>query len=93
MLYIYAVWRTMQTWAILRDRLSAQHQKAWLARFPTPLWPAEEEETGDGRIFLRLKDGKRLLAFEPCWPQRPNNPQKRCRLTTFLVKDCGSERR
>ena len=76
MLYIYAVWRTMQTWAILRDRLSAQHQKAWLASFPTPLWPAEEEETEDGRIFLRLKDGTRLWRSSPAGRNDPITPQE-----------------
>jgi hypothetical protein len=73
--HIYvAKWYREKSAKILRDRLSAQHQKAWLASFPPALWPAEEEETEDGRVFLRLKDGTRLLAFEPCWPQRPNRP-------------------
>jgi hypothetical protein len=46
------------------SRRSPQYQKAWNASFPPELWPAEEEETGDGEIFLRLKDGTRLLACE-----------------------------
>jgi hypothetical protein len=43
---------------IRRERLSPQFQNAWLASFPSDLWPAEEEETADG-IYLRLKDGTR----------------------------------
>jgi hypothetical protein len=46
-------------------RRSPQYQKAWNASFPPELWPAEEEQSGDGEIFLRLKDGTRLLACEP----------------------------
>ena len=33
--------------------------------FPPDLWPAEEEESEEGRIFLKLKNGTRLLAYEP----------------------------
>lgn len=51
---------------IRRPLLSPQYQKAWNASFPPELWPAEEEETRDGEIFLRLKDGTRLLARESC---------------------------
>src|ERR1035441_3695181 len=44
-----------------RQRLSAQYRKAWEASFPTELWPAvPEEETEDGKIFFRLKDGTKL---------------------------------
>lgn len=50
-----------------RARLSAQYQKAYLASFPPDLWPAEEEEGPGGTIFLRLKDGTKLLAYEPDW--------------------------
>jgi hypothetical protein len=46
-----------------RQRLSPQYQKAWKASFPPELWPAEEE-TEDGRLYLKLKDGRRLLAYE-----------------------------
>jgi hypothetical protein len=46
-----------------RERLSPQFKKAWLAGFPSELWPSEEEEAEDG-IYLRLKDGTRLLAQE-----------------------------
>jgi hypothetical protein len=46
-----------------RQRLSPQYQKAWNASFPPELWPAEEEMEG-GKLFLRLKDGTRLLAYE-----------------------------
>jgi hypothetical protein len=43
---------------------SEQYRKAWFASFPPDLWPAEEEEGPSGRIFLKLKDGTRLLASE-----------------------------
>ena len=43
-------------------RLSTQYHKAWEAAFPPNLWPADEEETADGRTLLRLKDGTKLLA-------------------------------
>ena len=46
------------------SRRSQQYQKAWNASFPAELWPAEEEETANGEIFLRLQDGTRLLACE-----------------------------
>jgi hypothetical protein len=38
---------------------SEQFQKAWLASFPSELWPAEEELV-DGKVALRLKDGTLL---------------------------------
>ena len=41
-----------------------QYRKAWFASFPLQLWPAEEEETETGEIYLKLKDGSRLLAYE-----------------------------
>ena len=44
---------------------SEQYRKAWFASFPPELWPAEEEESEEGRIFLKLKNGTRLLAYEP----------------------------
>jgi hypothetical protein len=44
---------------------SEQYRKAWFAGFPPNLWPAEEEESEEGRIFLKLKNGTRLLAYEP----------------------------
>lgn len=59
---------------IRRQRLSAQYHKAWLASFPPDLWPAEEEETEDGRTFLRSKDGTRLLAYEPAYPKCQGRP-------------------
>ena len=49
-----------------RETLSPQHRKAWTASFPPNLWPAEEEEAEDG-VYLRLKDGTRLLAEEHAW--------------------------
>ena len=59
-LYLPA-WRRQRE-IIRRSRLSPQYQKAWNASFPPTLWPAEEEQGGDGEIFLKLKDGTRLLA-------------------------------
>ena len=51
-----------------RQRLSDQYQKAWAASFPSDLWPAEEEEEEvDQSIYLRLKDGTRLLAGKFNW--------------------------
>jgi hypothetical protein len=49
-----------------RETLSPQHRKAWAASFPPNLWPAVEEEAEEG-IYLRLKDGTRLLADEHVW--------------------------
>jgi hypothetical protein len=49
---------------------SEQYGKARFASFPPDLWPAEEEETGDGRTFLRLKDGTKLLALESARPRK-----------------------
>ena len=56
-----------QLWTDLQTHHSEQYQKAWVARFPPALWPGEEEETEYGTIFLKLKDGSRLLACEPSW--------------------------
>lgn len=56
-----------QLWKDLSIHHSEQYRKAWLARFPPELWPAVEEETEHGSIFLKLKDGSRLLAYEPTW--------------------------
>jgi hypothetical protein len=60
-------WYREERAEVLRNTLSDQHQKAWLASFPPELWPAQEEESEDGTIFLRLKDGTRLLAYVPDW--------------------------
>ena len=49
---------------------SEQYRKAWFASFPPDLWPAVEEENPSGRIFLKLKDGTRLLASEPTWTRK-----------------------
>jgi len=48
---------------------SEQYRKAWFASFPPDLWPAEEEDPS-GRIFLKLRDGTRLLASEPTWTRK-----------------------
>jgi hypothetical protein len=50
-----------------------RYRKAWLASFPSNLWPAVEEETEDGIIFLKLKDGSRFLAYEPAWKKKPSS--------------------
>ncbi len=51
-------------------RLSTQYHKAWEAAFPPNLWPAEEEETDDGRTLLRLKDASTLVALESPGPRK-----------------------
>lgn len=70
--YIYvSEWYRQDGAKILRERLSRQHKKAWLASFPPDLWPATEDTAAeDGSIYLILKDGTRLLAFEPSWKAR-----------------------
>ena len=60
--HIYAAKWRRQGEKMRRERLSPQYHKAWNVSFPPELWPAEEEETGDGAILLKLKDGTRLLA-------------------------------
>jgi hypothetical protein len=54
-------WLREKIWGIWVRRCSEQYQKAYYASFPSDLWPAEEEETEHG-LYLRLKDGTRLLA-------------------------------
>jgi hypothetical protein len=57
----------------LRDKLeqhlwnvhSEQYRKAWFASFARELWPATEEESEDGTIFLKLKDGTKIEAYKP----------------------------
>jgi len=46
-----------------RKTFGPQFQKAWAARFPPNLWPAEEVEI-EGQIYLQLKDGTRIFAKE-----------------------------
>jgi hypothetical protein len=58
-------WLREKSWAHLAGFHSEQYRKAWFAAFTTELWPAEEEESEKGRIFLKLKNGTRLLAYEP----------------------------
>jgi len=59
--YIYvAKWMREKIWLIWNHD-SPQYRKAWAASFPSDLWPAEEEETIEGK-YLRLKDGTRLDA-------------------------------
>ena len=54
-------------WTDLGTHHSEQYRKAWFARFPSELWPAEEEENEGGKIFLKRKDRSTLLAYEPTW--------------------------
>ena len=62
-LYV-AKWLRAKQPSLLWTHHSEQYRKAWFASFPPDLWPAEEEETADGRTLLRLKDGSTLLAQE-----------------------------
>jgi hypothetical protein len=63
--HIYvAKWLRAKQWTMLWNRHGEQYRNAWLAGFPTELWPAEEDES-DGRLCLKLKDGTRLPAYEP----------------------------
>jgi hypothetical protein len=77
LIHIYvAKWLREKLWERLATFHSEQYRKAWFATFPPELWPAEEEEDESGMIFLRLKDGTRLLAFEPCWTRRTSSATK-----------------
>jgi hypothetical protein len=49
---------------------SEQYRKAWFAGFPRELWPAAEEESEDGTIFLNLKNGTKLEAYKPTYERR-----------------------
>jgi hypothetical protein len=60
-------WRRENEKKVRWFRLSPQYHKAWHAGFPLDLWPAEEEESEDRTVFLKLKDGTRLLAYEPVY--------------------------
>jgi hypothetical protein len=60
-LYV-AKWLRVKQAQHLWTHHSEQYRKAWFASFPADLWPAEEEETEDGRTLLRLKDGTTILA-------------------------------
>ncbi|SRR6266496_3317409 len=74
--HIYmATWRREKE-AARRELLSPQYRKAWEAGFPSDLWPGEEEPTADGKIFLRLKDGTRILSYEPAY-KRPTETTSR----------------
>ena len=66
--YLYVPkWRRDNEKKVRWFRLSPQYHKAWNAGFPLDLWPAEEEESEDRTVFLKLKDGTRLLAYEPVY--------------------------
>src|SRR5450432_3306545 len=70
--HIYVpIWLREKLWNHLSSHTD-QYRKAWFASFPMELWPAEEE-TENGNIFLRLKDGTRLLAYgnglDACQPR------------------------
>jgi hypothetical protein len=64
-LHIYvADWRAEKEPA-RRRCLSAQYRKAWEATFPSELWPAlPNEETEDGKVFFRLRDGSKSFVGE-----------------------------
>jgi hypothetical protein len=67
--YLYVPKWLREKEPILRQRLSAQYQKAWESSFPADLWPADEEQDELG-LYLRLKDGTRLLAYEFRWKKQ-----------------------
>lgn len=54
-----------------QGRFESPVPEGMVASFPADLWPAEEEETGDG-IYLRLKDGTRLVGEESSWRRNRN---------------------
>jgi hypothetical protein len=68
-LYV-AKWLRVKQPKLLWTHHSEQYRKAWFASFSPNLWPATEEEDSSGRIFLKLKDGTRLLASEPAWTRK-----------------------
>jgi hypothetical protein len=69
--HIYVpIWLREKLWKRLSTDHSEQFRKAWFASFPPELWPAQEEETETGEIYLKLKDGSRRPAYEPAW-KRP----------------------
>jgi len=60
--FVYAAqWLREKREKFVQERTSKQFQKAWYASFPPALWPAEEEFV-ENKVFLKLKDGTRLLA-------------------------------
>ena len=69
--HIYVpIWLREKLWNHLTTH-SEQYRKAWFAGFPPNLWPAVEEESENHMIFLKFKDGSRVLAYEPCWKKPP----------------------
>jgi len=54
---------------IRRAALGNQFHKAWEASFPSTLFPSEEEAT-EGVIYLRLKDGTRVLVEKAKYASR-----------------------
>jgi hypothetical protein len=63
-------WRRDNEQSVRWFRLSEQYHKAWYAGFRLDLWPAEEEEAEDKTVVRKLKDGTKLLAFEPAWTRK-----------------------
>jgi hypothetical protein len=69
--FIYvSKWLSEKIWGEMLPRRTEQFRKAWAASFPRNLWPAMEEQTEDGQIFLVLKDGTKHLAYVPSWKPR-----------------------
>ena len=61
--FIYvSKWLRAKLWKHLESHHTEQYRRAWFAGFPPNLWLATEEEDGEGRVFLRLKDGSKILA-------------------------------
>jgi hypothetical protein len=58
-MFIYVCKWAREKRHVLFERRSEQYRKAWLASFPSKLWPAEEVLV-EGKTALRLKDGTKL---------------------------------
>ena len=72
LMYVSA-WLREKREYFIEKRMSEQFKKAWRVSFPPELWPGEEEEDEDGTIFLKLKDGTKLLGYRPGYKRLQQN--------------------